>query len=122
VRFRVTGNAAAILTAEPTAFLEVPSEGHLGKAVLGAEEIGYSIELRFPRTGAPGSPVQIAGLPGGEPGPTTPPLEVDLTATGGQREGEVHLLASQAWTEHGGLPLPGIYVGQVTLTLTADNL
>lgn len=121
VRFRVTGNAAAIMTAEPDDFMEVPSEGFVGKAILGAGSVGYKLELRFPRTGVPGSPVQIAVLPGFEPA-ATPPLEVNLTLTGGVREGVVHMETSPDWTETGALPLPGVYVGEVILTLTADTL
>ena len=45
-----------------------------------------------------------------------------MTLTGGVRDGVIHLEASQDWTGDGGLPLPGVYVGNVTLTLTADNL
>ncbi len=121
VRFRVTGNAMASLSAEPDAFIDVPGEGFMGKAVLGAGSVGYKIELRFPRTGAPGSPVQVGVLPGFEPGPT-PQLEVNLTLTGGQREGVIHMETNQIWTVDGGIPLPGIYVGQVILTLVADYL
>ncbi len=94
VRFRVVGNASAILTAEPDAFIEVPGESFMGKAVLNSGAVGYKIELRFPRLGAPGSPVHIAALPGFEEGPTTPPLEVDLTLTKGEREGVIHMEAS----------------------------
>ena len=124
VRFRVTGNAMAILTAEPDAFIQIPSEGnnYLGKAVLNGNAVGYKIELRFPSIGVLGSNPQYAALPGYEAGATVPPLAVNLTLTGGVRDGVVHLEASPDWTADGGLPLPGIYVGNVILTLTADNL
>ena len=122
VRFRVTGNAKAILTAEPDNFIQIPVEGYLGKAVLNGNAVGYKIELRFPSIGIPGSSPQYAGLPGYEAGPTTPPLAVNLMLTGGVRDGVIHLEADPSWTTDGGLPLPGIYVGNVTLTLTADNL
>lgn len=120
VKFVVTGNASATLTAEPSSFLAVPGEGHLGKAVLNGEEIGYKIELRFPSLGVIGSPPQYASLPLYAPGPTVPPLSANLMMTGGARQGVLHLEASPEWTASGGIPLPGIYVGEVTLTLTAD--
>jgi hypothetical protein len=119
VSFVVSGNANASLVAEPSQFVEVAGEGFMGKAVLNAGEIGYKLELRFPRTGAPGSPIAIAALPGYEAGPTTPPLSVNLMATGGQRSGVIHMESDPNWTSDGGIPLPGLYVGQVTLTLTA---
>lgn len=122
VDFRVIGNARAILTAEPDAFIEIPIEGFMGKAVLNGNAVGYKLELRFPRTGVPGSPIQIAALPGFEEGPTTPPLEVDLTLTGGERLGVLHMESDPAWNDMGTIPLPGIYVGAVTLTLVADDL
>lgn len=121
VDFRVTGNADATMVAEPDAFIEVAGEGFMGKAILGAGSIGYKIELRFPRTGVPGSPVQISALPGYEAGPTTPPLTVDLGLTGGMRDGVIHMESNQYWTEDGGIPLPGLYEGHITLTLTASN-
>jgi hypothetical protein len=122
VQFRVTGNATAIVTAEPDAFVDVPGEGIMGAAFLpgNPDPVGYKIELRFPRTGVIGSPIQIAALPGFEEGPTTPPLAADLALTGGEREGVVHMEASQQWTEDEGIALPGLYAGSVTLTLTAD--
>jgi hypothetical protein len=122
VEFRVTGNAHAILTAEPDAFVEVPGEGFVGAAFLpgNPEPVGYKLELRFPRSGVSGSPIQIAALPGFEEGPTDPPLEVDLTLTGGERNGVLHMEASHQWTHDGGVALPGLYEGTVTLTLTAD--
>jgi hypothetical protein len=122
VRFQVVGNASAILVAEPNDFIEIPTEGHMGRAVLNGNSVGYKLELRFPRTGVPGSGIQIASLPGFEEGPTTPPLEVDLTLTSGVRQGVIHMESDPAWNDMGGtLPLPGLYVGAVTLTLTADN-
>ncbi len=109
MRFRVTGNAAASLSAEPDDFIQVPTEGYLGKAILGAGAVGYKIELRFPSTGVVGSGVQIGALPGFEAA-GTPPLSVNLTLTGGQRDGVIHLEADQSWTADGSLPLPGLYV------------
>lgn len=120
VFFRVIGNASATLTAEPDAFINVPGEGYMGKAVLGLSEVGYNLELRFPRLGVSGSPIQISVLPGFEEGPTVPSNPVDLLLTGGEREGVIHMETSQEWTEHGGLPLAGIHVGEVILTLSAD--
>jgi hypothetical protein len=120
VNFVVMGNASATMTAEPSEFLTIPGEGFMGKAVNGGNAVGYKIELRFPRLGAPGSPIAIATLPGYAAGPTVPPLTVNLVPTGMQREGRVHMEADPNWTPSGGIPLPGLYVGQVLLTLTAD--
>lgn len=123
VFFRVIGNASATLTAEPDAFINVPQglfDNYMGKAVLGLSEVGYRIELRFPDVGILGSPVQISALPGFEPGPTVPANPVNLLLTGGEREGVIHMETSQEWTEHGGLPLAGLHVGEVILTLSAD--
>lgn len=120
VRFVVTGNASATLVAEPNDFLAVPGEGIMGKAVLNGEEVGYKVELRFPSLGVIGSPPQYAALPLYEEGPTVPPLSVNLMMTGGARQGMIHMEAHPNWTATGGIPLPGIYVGEVTLTLTAD--
>lgn len=124
VFFTVIGNANATLTAEPDAFINVPVEGFMGKAVLGASAIGYKLDLRFPRTGSAGpppSPVQTAALPGFAEGPTTPPLTVNLLATGGARDGVINMETNQAWTADGSLPLAGLHVGQVILTLSASN-
>jgi hypothetical protein len=119
VRFNVAGNAYASLQAEPDAFMQVPDEGIMGRAVHSGSAIGYKVELRFPRLGVLGSPIGYAALPGFEKGPKTP-LKVDLRATGGVRAGEIHMEASPSWTEHGGLALPGVHVGEIVLTLTAS--
>lgn len=118
VRFVVSGNASASVSAEPDDFINIVGEGAMGKAVLDGEAVGYKIELRFPRVGVVGSPSRTAPLPGYE-GPAGP-LAVNLMSTGGQREGEIHMEAHPNWTPTGGIPLPGVYVGEVLLTLTAD--
>lgn len=120
VFFRVIGNASATLTAEPDAFIFVPVEQYMGKAVLGLSEVGYKLELRFPRLGVLTSPIQISALPGFEEGPTTPAAPVNLLLTGGEREGVLHMETNQAWTSDGSYPLAGIHVGEVVLTLSAD--
>lgn len=123
VFFTVYGNATATLIAEPDAFVDIPGEGYLGKAVLGPSTIGYKVDLRFPRTGfagPPPSPVQVAALPGFVEGPTTPPLSVDLMATSGARTGVINMETSQLWTPDGSYPLAGIHVGEVVLTLSAS--
>lgn len=128
VNFIVTGNADATLVAEPDDFVFVATEDegdqYLGRAVLNGNSVGYRLELRFPRSGVGGGNPQFpafAGLPGFEEGPTIPPLTVDLTTTGNSRTGVLHMETNPNWTPSGGIPLPGIYVGHVTLTLTASN-
>ena len=120
VKFKVIGNASATLTAEPDAFINVPGEGFMGKAVLCPSAVGYKIELRFPSTGVTMSPIQISALPGFEEGPTVPPNTVNLLLTGGQREGVIHMETSQEWTADGSLPAGGTHVGQIILTLSAN--
>jgi hypothetical protein len=119
VKFMVAGNANATMTAAPSDFIQIGSQ-FLGKAVKGSDQIGYNLELRFPTVGAPGSPKAAAGLPGFEPGSTYPPLSVNLATTGNQRAGEIHLEADPNWTPSGGIPLPGVYIGQIVLTLVAS--
>ena len=122
VNFIVRGNATATLSAEPDDFIWIPSENSfMGKAVIGSEEIGYRIELRFPSVPMPGSPPQYAWLPGFEQSGTSP-LSVNLTLSSGARAGVIHMEASQEWTPDGAFPLPGIYEGEIVLTLTADNV
>ena len=115
VRFRVTGNASATLTAIPDEFVFIPSEGaYMGKAVLGTSVLGYKIHLHFPSTGVG----QLsASLPGND-GVGTPPLTVNLA--GGMRQGEIRMDASQNWTPDGGMAAQGLHVGEVILTLTAS--
>jgi hypothetical protein len=116
VRFRITGNASATITAIPDAFVFIPSDGsYMGKAVLDTSVLGYKIHLFFPSTGIG---QQTASLPGTDGG-GTPPLTVVLA--GGSRQGEIRMDASQLWTPDGGMPALGLHVGQVILTLTADN-
>jgi hypothetical protein len=129
VDFIVRGNAKATVTAEPDAFMFVPGQGYIGQALLppdDVEELGYRLELMFPSTfvlGADPSGTQTVGMPGsGPPGMGTPPLSANLQTSSGERDGSVHLIASQHWTADGSFPLPGIYVGSVTLTLTAENV
>ncbi len=119
VDFKVVGNSNATVTAEPDSFLLVGGQ-HRGRASLSGQDLGYALEVRFPAAGAPGSPVQISALPGFEAGPTTPPLTVDLTQTGMARIGTLHLESDPYWTPSGGLPLPGVYVADITLTLSVD--
>lgn len=125
VNFRVTGNASATMVAEPDDFVlvstpEYPSGEHMGRATLNGNSVGYRLRLDFPSQGVVGSPVQFAGLPGYAAGPTEAPLTVNLMLTSGTRNGRIHLEASHQWTPSGGLPLPGIYVGEVVLTVTAN--
>lgn len=125
VTFRVSGNASATVVAEPDDFIIVPTPDyplgeHMGRAVLNGNSVGYRLRLDFPSASMALSPIAYAGLPGYQSGPTEPPLTVNLLTSSGQRNGRVHLEASQQWTPDGGLPLPGIYVGEVFLTVTAN--
>lgn len=125
VTFRITGNASATMTAEPDGFVTIPTLDYptgeeMGRAELNGNAVGYRLRLDFPAQGTVGSPVQYAGLPGYAAGPTEPPLTVNLMTTSGARNGRIHLEASHQWTPDGGLPLPGIYVGEVVLTVTAN--
>ena len=125
VTFKITGNANATVTAAPDSFVFVPTDDapageYLGNAVLNGNSIGYKLRLDFPVSGVVGSPAQFAGLPGFAPGPTTPPLTVNLMLTGGTRNGRIHMESNEHWTPSGGIPLPGIYVGAVTLTVSAN--
>jgi hypothetical protein len=126
VQFVVDGNARATLTAAPSQFLYVTPQpggegGWMGEAANNGHYVGYQVQLTFPSNGVMGSPKAIAAMPLSEPAGTTPALSVYLPLTAGQRPGTVDLLANANWTADGGLPLPGAYVGQIILTLTADN-
>lgn len=126
VQFVVDGNAKATLSAAPSQYVYVSPTpggegGWMGKAVQSGHSVGYQVQLTFPKDGVAGSPKAIAGMPLSEEA-GTPPLSVDLPLTGGERAGTLDLLANANWTEDGGLPPSGVYVGQVILTLTADNL
>jgi hypothetical protein len=118
VKFIVVGNASATMTAAPSDFIQIGSQ-FLGKAVKGSDQIGYNLQLWFPSVGQAGSPKAIATLPGFSAEPTSP-LSVDLSTSGNQRAGEIHLEADPNWTPSGGIPLPGIYLGQIVLTLVAS--
>jgi hypothetical protein len=124
VNFRVIGNASASLVAEPSDFVTIPTLNYptgevMGRAVLNGNSLGYRLRLDFPSVGVEGSDFASAALPGYKVGPTQPPLSVNLTAFGGERLGSIHLVASHEWTPTGGLPPPGVYVGEVILTVTA---
>lgn len=119
VSFVVTGNASATVQAAPSEFVNIPGQGWLGKAVLNSGIVGYQIQLTFPSVGMMGSPIAISTLPTYDQEATVPPLTVSLLPTG-QRAGKIDLLASAGWTPDGGLPLPGVYVGDIVLTVTAS--
>lgn len=118
VKFRVTGNASASVSASPDEFIEIPAtDQFMGKAVRlsDAQAIGYGLLLEFPKTG-PG--YQAAGLPGTDGDGTT---SLTVALNGGQRQGAIQLSADPSWNPDGSaIPLPGLYVGEIVLTLTAD--
>ena len=127
VRFLITGNAMATVTAEPDDFAWIQhyiiggfDEGprYLGKAIRAGhlDEIGYNLQVEFP-VGVYGG-----GLPPDNPG-STPPLSLDMTSRpGGVAPGYVHMTASHHWTPDGGFPLPGVYSGTVTVTVAAGYI
>lgn len=125
VQFVVDGNAEATLTAAPSQYIYIPpvpggEGGWMGRAVKNGHSVGYQVQLTFPSNGVLGSPKAIASMPLYEQAGTSP-LSAYLPLTGGERPGTVDLLASANWTPDGGLPLPGLYTGQIILTLTASN-
>lgn len=129
VEFAVTGNAFATLQAAPGQFMKVPvlvsptlgfRDRWLGQAVLGGASIGYRIRLDFPSQESLSGFSQVAVLPGTMQGPTAPPLKVNLDQLGGTELGQIHLEASPVWTASGGWAPPGIYTGEIILTLTAS--
>lgn len=122
VNFVVIGNSSATLSAEPDSFMQVsstqffgiPFDPFLGRAVQAGQEIGYDIELRFPIF-----PQSARGLPLSVAGPAVSP-RVNIVNYGGQVSGTLHLIANPNWTASGGLALPGLYEGEIILTLAAD--
>lgn len=122
VGFTVIGNASATLSAEPDAFMQVPTAQYpfinfdpwLGRATHAGQHIGYNIELIFPVF-----PSSIRGLPLDQAGPAVSPL-VNVAGSGGAVGGVLHLIANPNWTAGGGMALPGLYEGEIILTLTAS--
>lgn len=121
VSFTVVGNSSATLSAEPDSFMQIPASRYigvvfdpfLGRATQSGEEIGYDVELRFPVPGPrPGLPLSTAG-------PAVSQV-VDIAGQGGAVGGVLHLIADPNWTVGGGLALPGLYEGEIILTLTAS--
>ena len=121
VGFTVIGNSNATLSAEPDAFMQAMSvtykgvtDPHLGLATQAGEEIGYDLQLEL------FTPVDdIKALPLIQEGPAVSPL-MDVAGAGGEVSGVLHLIANPNWTVDGGLPLPGLYEGEIILTLTAS--
>lgn len=121
VAFTVTGNSMATLSAEPDSFMQVPAaqypgvsfDPYLGRAIQSGQEIGYDLELRFPIPGP------NPGLPLTSPGAAVSP-QVDIAGAGGAVGGVLHLIANPNWTSDGGMALPGLYEGEIILTLTAN--
>lgn len=120
--FVVAGNVKVAITAEPSEFLRLGGGRYLGMASHGPEAIGYDIVVQFPNSGRGGyARAASATLPGSAPGPTTPPLGVNLLAAGLQQAGTLFLVTNRDWSTTEGIPLPGSYVGQLTLTIAPDN-
>lgn len=144
IPFAVKGNASAIVSVRPSAFLSIGGGVYLGK-VVGRKEgnLGYQIIVRFPvpagsadwqpHFSAPGSwnvigswggfrhlpfPGQIAELPGLD-GVGTTPLVADLTKWHGSARGVIYIVAGEKWRERGGEAAPGLYHGSIEVTVTA---
>jgi len=119
--FTVIGNSYATLSAEPDSFMQIASasykgvpDPYLGRATQGGEEIGYDLQLEL------FTPVNsINGLPLNQEGPAVSP-QMDVEGAGGAIGGVLHLIANPNWTAGGGLALPGLYEGEIILTLTAN--
>jgi len=146
IPFVVTGNALAVVSARPDAFLRIWSGRYLGKAVQPAHgALGYHLILHFPAPDAfyhwqfgwnggdnwngwnnwngyghlpPWS--QIAQLPGTD-GAGTPPLTANLVSRGGTAYGVIYLVAENDWTAHGDDADPGNYYGSIDVTVTATQ-
>jgi hypothetical protein len=122
VAFTVSGNASASIAAEPDGFIQVPGSlifppvsGNvfLGKATRPeGDEIGYNLQLTFPALG--GSGVRLPLLSAGA---AVSPV-IDVVANGGSVSGVLDLIANQNWTASGGFALPGLYEGEIILTLS----
>ena len=116
VKFKIRGNAMATLEAKPDEFINIGGEW-MGKADRPAGgSLGYRLLLKFPSS----PPVQSASLPGTNNTGTRPILHVNMATNGGMVNGELHMEASESWSQTG-LPLPGIYEGSVIITLTAES-
>lgn len=114
--FVVVGNARATLTAEPAESFTVNGKV-LGRAENGAEAIGFDVILEFQegkkkrkdehkRRGSVAAPITSS--------------TADLIASGLESKGTISLVTDPKWALNGGMPLPGNYVGEIILTLTAD--
>ena len=121
VAFTVIGNASASLSAEPASFLQVPGSvlfppllgtAHLGRATQSGQEIGYNLELTFPAFGVPSRRLPVLTQ-----GPAVSDV-VNIIGAGGEVPGTLDLIANPNWTPTGGLPLPGLYEGEIILTLS----
>ena len=115
--FLVVGNARSTLTAEPTESIILDGKV-LGRAANGAEVIGYDLLVDFregkqkrkdkhKRRGSIAGPISSS--------------TADLIAGGLESKGTISLITDPKWTLTGGMPLPGNYVSEIILTLTADH-
>jgi hypothetical protein len=118
VRFQVRGNTTVSVTAEPDEFVDIPGQGWLGRAKLGDDHVGYNISVVFP-SGGQGLNTQSAGLPTGV-AQGTAPLSFNLVSHASPVEGRVAMESHHHWTEDDSIPGPGIYVGEVLLTVLVD--
>jgi hypothetical protein len=110
--FTVKGNASASVVATPDAWLFVGGENqYFGKAVMGAEELGYNLIVEFPTL------LGWNALTGND-GEGTAPFPVNVSS--GPVQGMVHLLANHTWTADGTWPLPGTYTAVVTVVVTGS--
>ena len=131
LRFALVGNIPVSMRAEPDVRITIDGR-ELGRANRGGEAVGYDIALKFGwKHGWKRSEFVASG-----PGATLPSSVlmngVDEarywhSASGAAGDflensllGELVVTTDSAWAANGGLPLPGDYDGQVTITLTPD--
>lgn len=119
VKFSVTGDSDATLSAEPREFMEVPgtqvdqfvsSNAYLGRATRGSHEIGYNVILSFPFNDGSRSLSLTAADP-----VTSQQVDVSHGTVGG-----IHIESDPFWTTDGKPAHPGEYDGEIILTLTGS--
>ena len=146
IPFTISGNALASVSVAPSAFLRIPHNRYLGRAVgPHGRLLAYDIVVHFP---APERTYRwladwmdwddwddwrhwrgfgflprlstYAMLPGRD-GAGTPPLTADMVRLHGHAYGVIYVVARRTWTPDGRPAEPGAYAGRLEVTVTADN-